>query len=326
MTLRKAALTLAFASALSAPAAPAAAEGARFALIVQGASGEEQYAKLHRQWATDLATVLRDRFRYGAANVIVLAEQPLTGETRSTAESVRAALARLAKTVTAGDQLLVFFIGHGTGDGDDAKFNLIGPDLTIADWKALLDPIPGQSVVVDTTSSSFPFLGGLAAKDRIVITATSSSSQRFHTTFPDAFLRALSSADTDLDKNNRLSLLEVFTQASRLVKQHYDQKGTMATEVAVFDDDGDGKGRNATVEGPDGRVAGLTYIDPPPVIATSDLELQTLLARQQALTEQIDSLRRRQATIPEAEFTRQLEALVLELAVVSRDVRAKGAK
>ena len=73
-------------------------------------------------------------------------------------------------------------------------------------------------------------------------------------------------------------------------------------------------------------MAGLTYIDPPPVIATTDPELQKLLARRQALTEQIDALRRRQATMPEAEFTRQLEALIVELATVSRDVRAKGAK
>jgi hypothetical protein len=303
-----------------------AAQGARYALIIQGASGEEQYAKLHRQWTNDLTSVLRDKFRYGAANVIVLAEQPVDGETRSTAENVRTAAARLAKTLTAADQLVVFFIGHGSSEGPDAKFNLIGPDLAVADWKALLDPLPGKVIVVDTTSASFPFLGGLAAKERIVITATNSASQRFHTVFPDAFLKSLASTDTDLDKNNRLSFLEVFTQASRLVKQHYEQKGTMATEVAVFDDDGDGKGRIAGADGSDGRLAGLTYIDSPPVIATTDPELQKLLARQQALTDQVDDLRRRQGSIPEADFTRQLEALILDLAEVSREVRKRTAQ
>jgi hypothetical protein len=295
----------------------------RHALIVQGASGEEQYAKLHRQWATDLATALRERFRYPASNIVTLAEQPIAGETRSTAENVRAAVGRLAKSLAPADQLTVFFIGHGTGDGADAKFNLIGPDLTIAEWKALLDQLQGTLIVVDTTSGSFPFLAGLAAKDRIVITATNSPSQRYHTQFPDAFLQALSSTDTDLDKNNRLSYLEIFAQATRLVKQHYEQKGTMATEVAVFDDNGDGKGQMAASDGGDGRLAGLTYLDPPPVIATSDPELQKLLARQQVLTDQIDDLRRRQGAMPAAEFTKQLEALLVELAEVSRDVRRR---
>ena len=302
----------------------AAAEEARFALIVQGASGEEQYAVLHRKWATDLATLLRERFRYPASNVIVLAEQPAASEMRSTAENVRAAVARLAKAMTAADQLVVVFIGHGTGDGADAKFNLIGPDLTVADWNGLLKPIPGRLAVVDTTSASFPFMAGLAAEGRVIVTATSSYSQRFHTTFPDAFLTSLTAPEADLDKNGRLSIFEAFTHASRLVKQHYEQKGTMATEVAVIDDNGDGKGRVAAAEGTDGTLASLTYLDPPPVIAASDPELQKLMLRQQALTEQVDDLRRRRASMSEAEFTRQLEALLLDLAEVSRDVRRRS--
>jgi hypothetical protein len=65
---------------LCALAAPArAAEGARFALLVQGASGEEQYAILHRRWLDSLATVLADRFKYDAAHLIVLSEQPRRG-------------------------------------------------------------------------------------------------------------------------------------------------------------------------------------------------------------------------------------------------------
>jgi hypothetical protein len=318
--LMVAALAFVVASATAAGQVP---QGSRYALIIQGASGEEQYAKLHRQWATDLGATLRDRFRYGAANVVTIAEQPLAGETRSSADNVKAAVARLAKALTPSDQLMVFFIGHGTTTGGDAKFNLIGPDLTIAEWKALFDQIPAKLVVVDTTSGSFPFLAGLAAKDRIVITATNSPSQQFHTQFPDAFLQALGSTDTDLDKNNRLSVLEIFTQATRIVKQFYEQKGTMATETAVFDDNGDGKGQMAASDGGDGRLAGLTYLDPPAAITTKDPELQKLIARQQALSDQVDELRRKQPLMPAAEFSKQLEALLVELAEVSRDVRRR---
>lgn len=40
----------------------------------------------------------------------------------------------------------------------------------------------------------------------------------------------------------------------------------MATQVAVLDDNGDGKGRVAASEGTDGTLASLTYLDPPAVI------------------------------------------------------------
>jgi hypothetical protein len=313
---------------LCALAAPArAAEGARFALLVQGASGEEQYAILHRRWLDSLATVLADRFKYDAAHLIVLSEQPKAGELKSTSENVRATLARLAKTLTPADQLVIVFIGHGGGEGADAKFNLVGPDLTVQDWNTLLKPIPGRLAVVDTTSASFPYLAGLAAKDRIVITATSSYGQRFHTQFPDGFVQALSSPEADLDKNGRVSLQEAFVFASRSVKQYYERKGTMATESAVLDDTGAGTGKDATaIASADVGLAGLTYLEGVSTPTSSDPETQRLLARQQALTEQLDDLRRRKASMAADQYDKQFEALMLELATVSRDVREKTAK
>jgi hypothetical protein len=301
-----------------------AQEGTRHALLIQGASGEEQYAKQHRAWLDSLAGVLRDRFGYEASAVTVIAEQPRAGETRATAENVRAALAGLAKTLTPSDQLLVVFIGHGTVQGQDAKFNLIGPDLSVSDWSALLKPVRATLAVVDTTSGSFPYLAGLAAPGRVIVTATNSYAQQFHTVFPDAFVRALTEADADQDKNSRISLLEAFTYASRLVREHYEQKGTMATETAVIDDTGAGEGRLATAEAPSNSVAALLYLDAPKVATSADPELQKLLTRQQALTDRVDDLRRRRASMSEEEFTRQFEALLAELAEVSRDVRRRS--
>lgn len=302
---------------------PAAAEGGRYAVIVQGASGDPQYATLHRGWVDALAKVLRDHIKLDPANVIVLAEQPGPSELRGTADNVRAVFARLAKETKAEDLVFVMLIGHGSGDGAAAKFNLVGPDLTAEEWSAALKPLAARAVVVDSTSSSFPFLAGLAAPNRIVITATNSFAQRYHTVFPDAFIRALSSPDADADKNGRISLLEAFTHASRLVAQRYEQEGTMATERAVLDDNGDGKGRDATAAGPDGAIAGLTYLDVVTVPKVADPEVQQLLLRQQTLTEQVDELRRRKATMAEADFDQQFEKLIIELSLVSREVRRR---
>lgn len=304
--------------------ARAAAEGARFAIIVQGASGEDQYATLHRGWVDAMATVLRDRFKLDAAHLTLLVEQPKAGEERSTAESVKTAIARVAKQTKPDDLLFVMLIGHGAGDGADAKFNLIGPDLSIAEWNDLLKPVTARIVFVDATSSSFAFLKGLAAPGRVVITATNSYAQRYHTVFADAFIKAVTAPAADTDKNGRISLLEAFVYASRLVAQHFEQNGTLATEHAVLNDTGDGTPRDAGAPSPDGALAAFTYLDAVEVPKSADPEVQQMMQRQQALTEQVDDLRRRRPTMSAEEFDRQFEKLIIDLSLVSRDVRRRS--
>lgn len=306
--------------------APAVAEAqpARYAVVVQGASGEESYAAQHRGWVDRLVTVLRDRFGFDAAHLTVLAEKPKSGELPATSENVKTVLGRLATQAKATDFVFVMLIGHGSGDGAEAKFNLVGPDLTVADWSGLLKPVQAHVAVVNATSVSFPFLKGLSAPDRVVITATSSSGQRYATVFASGFIDALTAEVADSDKNGRISLLEAFTYASRQTAQHYEQSGKLATEHSVLDDTGDGVGRDAAGTGPDGVVAGVTYLDTVTLPKSSDPEMQQLLLRQQSLTEQIDDLRRRRLSMPTDVFDREFEKLMIELAVVSRDVRRKG--
>jgi hypothetical protein len=305
---------------------PAFADGKRYAVIVQGASGDPQYATLHRGWVDSLAALLKSQFKIDGPALSVLVETPKDGELRSTAESVRSVFAQLAKETKADDLVFVMLIGHGSGDAAAAKFNLIGPDMTAEEWSALLKPVPARIAFVDSTSSSFPFLAGLAGPNRIVITATSTYGQKYHTVFPDAFIRAMTAPEADADKNGRISFMEAFTHASRLVAQHYEQNGTMSTERASIDDTGDGKGRDANTTGEDGNVAAFTYLAVPSVPTVSDPEVQQLLVRQQSLTEQVDDLRRRKATMSVDDFDREFEKLIVDLALVSRDIRRKTGK
>ena len=318
-------LALLMVAALLAPgtAVPAAAEGQKFAVIVQGASGEPQYAKLHRAWVDGLANVLRERMRIDPARITILAEHPGGKELPGNAASVRTVLGQLATTTKPDDLVFIMLIGHGSGQDDAAKFNLVGPDLTAAEWAGLLKPIPASTVIIDSTASSFPFLSGLSAPNRVVITATSTYAQRYHTIFPDAFIRALAATDSDADANGRVSIMEAFTYAARLVTQHYERDGRMATETPMLDDTGDGKGINAGAKGDDGTVAGVTYLDVAATPTSSDPEVQKLLIQQQTLMEQVDDLRRRRQSMSEADFDREFEKLIIELALVSRDVRRK---
>jgi len=304
----------------------ATAQGTRFAVIVQGASGDPDYATQHRSWVDGLAKILLDRFGFDADRIYVLAEEPKAGETRGTAENVRAVLGRLAKEATAQDFVFVMLIGHGSTDGASAKFNLVGPDLTMEEWKVLLDPVAARMAIVNSTSSSFPFLAGLSGKNRVVITATNSAAQRYHTMFSDAFIRSLTAPEADADKNGRISLLEAFDNAARLVALYYEQSDHLSTETALIDDNGDGKGRAANATGDDGSVAGLTYLDVVAAPRSSDPEVQALLLKQQGLVEQIDDLRRRRSSLSPEEFDREFERLIVDLALVSRDVRARTIK
>lgn len=323
MALRILAVAALTAASLFAVPRAARADGAHFALVIEGTSGEEQYAVLHRQWLNGLVAILRDKDKYDAAHLIVLAETPGKDEEKATADAVKAAFARLATAVGPADQLVVVLIGHGSGAGPDAKFNLVGPDLSIAEWADLVKPVRGRVAFIDTTSSSFPYLAGLSAPGRVVITATNAYAQVYHTVFMEKFLQAFSSDTADLDKNGRISLLEAFTFASRAVKEQYDHDGIMATEVALLDDTGGGKGRMATATGPDGNVASVTYLDTPAVATSTDPALQQLLTRQRELNDQLDALKLKQTSMPADEYAKALEQLLTDLATVSRDIRQK---
>ena len=77
-----------------------------------------------------------------------------------------------------------------------------------------------------------------------MITATHSAAEMRHSV-SRVFREGYSKASTDLDKNGRTSILEVFSAVSMAVKQHYEQRGQLATEHALIDDNGDGVGRES---------------------------------------------------------------------------------
>jgi len=300
-----------------------AAAGERYAVLISGVSGEEKYAAQQQKWRAELAAFLTTGFAFSDANVVNLDELS-GGSSRATAANVRRLFGDLRRRLTRDDMLMVVLIGHGTYDGTDAKFNLVGPDLNAADWKALLDGLPGRLVVVNTTASSFPFLEELSRDGRVVITATDSAAQRFATVFPEYFTRALADRSSDLDKNGRVSVWEAFTAASAGVKRHYEQRGSLSTERPVLDDNGDGQGREADTPGEDGAVARTIYLDPDPGTATGDAELAALERQRLALEQQLEALKVRRTSMSEAEYQAELEKILVELAKIAQDIRRRS--
>ena len=292
-------------------------------MLISGVSGEEKYAAQQQKWRSELAAFLTTGFAFSDANVVML-DETSDGSTRATAANVRRLFADLRRRLTRDDTLMLVLLGHGTWDGTDARFNLVGPDVTATEWKAMLDGLPGRLVVVNTTASSFPFLEELSHAGRIVITATDSPAQRFATVFPEYFTRALADRSSDLDKNGRVSVWEAFAAASAGVKRHYEQRGQLSTERPVLDDDGDGQGREADTPGEDGAVARTVYLDPEPGAASGDATLAALERQRLALERQLDELRARKAAMSDEQYQADLERILIELARIAQEIRRRS--
>ncbi|MGD2069221.1 MAG: hypothetical protein PVI57_11155, partial [Gemmatimonadota bacterium] len=215
-------------------------------VLVTGLGGDPAYTETFHDWAST--------FRRGALEAGVrperiawFAEDPdrapdaITG--RSTLENLEAHLERLASAAGRDDRVLLVLIGHGTSRNEEARFNLPGPDLTGAALADLLGAFGTRTVaVVNTAPSSGPWIQALAGPDRIVVTATKTARERNETQFGGFFARAFRGQEADLDKDERVSLLEAFRFTAREVERHYEEQGLLLTEHAVLEDDGDGRG------------------------------------------------------------------------------------
>jgi hypothetical protein len=284
---------------------PAAAEN--YALVVSGASAGEPYAAKYSTWRQSFVSTLRTKFGYPDDHVIVLAEDASSGVRKATLEGVRKAILDLRSRLTADDQLVVLLIGHGTiADGprgplgDDARFNLVGPDLKASEWGDLLKPLAARVIFVDTTAASFPFLRHLSAPGRIVITATDSTAQEFETVFGEFFVRAFEDPVADADKNGRVSVFEAFTYAGAAARNWYEQRGQLPTERPMIDGD---------------QLARTIFLQPTALPSDAG---SAIARRQHELEAQIENLKRNRASMPPAAYDAELERLLIEVARVSR--------
>ena len=307
---------------LSVPGPAAAQE--RYALLVSGASGGPKYAETYERWRVAVVASLRSQPGFLDDHLIVLAETPGPGVGRASREGVRQAFADLRPKMTNDTVLFVILFGHGSFDGIDAKFNLVGPDLEVSEWAELLETLAGRVVLVNTTGSSFPFLERLSARGRVIITATDSAAQRFDTVFPQFFVQALDEPSSDLDKSGQVSIWEAFLFASYQVHQWYEQRGQLSTERPILDDTGDGLGKEAGQPGPDGLLADSLFlsagIEHPELM--SDPALVPLVERRIALETEVENLRLRKTDMSPESYLEELERLLIELARVSREIRS----
>ena len=298
-----------------------------FLLIVVGLAGDPEHGELFQKWGSALAEasekvgVTRDRLVY-------LGEPKdegthVTG--RATREEIGKALTGFATAAAPDDVVYVVLVGHGSYDGRTARFNLPGPDMTAAEFNALLSKLQARNVVfVNTSSSSGPFVEKLSAPGHTIITATRSGAERYTTLFGGYFVEAFSSEAADADKNKRTSVLEAFQYAKSEVTRAYEREGLLVTEHALLDDNGDKKGsQDPTPTGADGKLAAALSLgsaaDAAPL--PDDPKVRALYLERRDLERRVEALRLLKDSLPPERYTRELERLVTDLALKTRRIR-----
>ena len=283
--------------------------------IIQGAPGEEAYEKKFQRWS--------DNF----FNSCVYAERPVRRIHKpekgvSPKDQIRNWLKLLEDTPK--NPIWIFMIGHGTFDGKSAKFNLHGSDISAEDLKTWLKPHKDRTVlIINTASSSAPFLTKLSASNHVILTATRSGSEYNSTQLANFLSANIINPDADLDQDGQTSLLEAWLHSTRELADHYKQDGRIQTEHSILDDNADGKGTQPKAfigilpketsedsKPPDGFRAHQFHLRP------SDFEKSLTIKQKKsrdALELEIFKLRQKKSVLTEDEYYQELEVLLRKL-------------
>jgi len=294
-------------------------------IIVVGAAGQEEFGKSFSEWAA-----LWDKAG-GQAGAKIITIGLKTIEGTSDYERLRQTLEAEGKESV--NELWLVLIGHGTFDGKEAKFNLSGPDVSATELAGWLQAFHRPVAVINTSSSSSPFINKLSADGRVVITATRSGHEQNFARFGRYLSEAITDPQADLDKDGQTSLLEAFLFASRRMGEFYQLEGRLATEHPLLDDNGDGlgtpadwfRGIRAVKKAKDGAsLDGLRAHQFHLLRNDSERSLPaSVRAKRDELELGIGKLRESKSEMEEDEYYRRLETLLLEMAHLYESVPAR---
>lgn len=224
--------------------------------------------------------------------------------------------------------------GHGSGQGRVPRFALAGEDLGADELKQMLAPVKRPVVLVLGFSCSGAFVKGLAAKDRIIISATRSGTEENWTRFGEFFSQAIQDPAADADGDAQVSVFEAWRFACIAVDSFYRERGRLSTEHSVLEDTGAGNafGREAFDEDgqllkkteagavPPGARAQEMFLVKSPIESAMSAEER---ARRADLESELRSLRARKGELAPEAYQASAEAVFLTLERLYEGVRKR---
>ena len=287
---------------------------ATYYVIVAGLGGEPDYEQRFRSAAQDLDRIFKSG---GSGNHVYT----LTGA-QSTAAQMKETLNAVARDAKGDDDFALILIGHGTFDGVEYKFNLVGPDMTASDIASMCDRIAARrQLIVDTSSASGGAVQVLERPGRAVIAATKSGTEKNATVFARYWVEALQDPSVDTDKSESVSAMEVFSYATQKTAAFYDSQKRLATEHAVFNDTGRGDPVRQAGEGQGVLLSNFTLLRLGGNTSTvNDPARRALLQKKEDLEQRIDTLKYQKAAMDPADYKKQLTDALVELAKVQQEL------
>ncbi len=287
-------------------------------IVVVGAPGNSQYGSQFKEWAD----LWQKACNKGQAKYILIG----LSLTEGTPDYMKLKETLNIESKQDSAFLWLVLIGHGTFDGRTAKFNLRGPDISAKELAVWLKPFSRPVAVINTASSSAPFLNSLSAPQRVVITATKSGFEQNFARFGKYLAYSIADPKADLDKDGQTSLLEAFLTASNRVDEFYSAAGRLITEHALLDDNGDGLGTRADwfrgirpVKQAEENTPLDGYRAHQFCLVHSENEMKiapTLRTKRDQLELEVMKLRDSKETLSEDEYFSKLEALLFDIAKI----------
>ena len=314
---------------LIAPRLPLSGQSATHLIIISGLGGEKKYSDAFTRISAALADAARTKFGIPESEILWFGEDSVSKvahfKGQSTKVNVERAIGQLASRTGAGDQVVLVLVGHGSGEGEETKISIPGPDLSAHDFSQLLARFSTQKIAfINLTSASGDMLPVLSAPNRVIITATKSAFERNESQFARFFVDALAKDVADTDKDGRVSLLEAFRYAIIETKRVYDNDSRLQTEHAQLED----MGTKAGVDTPDGRtgegvLARRFFLDGAFVsrAGANDPQLAALYKDKFALEDRIDALRTKKTSMTPDAYDDALEELLVQLARKAKSIR-----
>jgi hypothetical protein len=283
-------------------------------VTVAGLGGEPDYDQRFTANAKDLDKLFKASGNGARVYTLTGAE--------ATKAQLTATLTSIAHDAKPGDDFVLMLIGHGSYDGADYKFNLVGPDVTATDLAALCDRIPSRrQLIVNATSASGGSVAALEKPGRGVIAATKTGTEKNATVFARYWVEALQDPTADLDKSDSISAMEAFAYAQRKTAAFYESQKRLATEHPVFEDTGKNEPVREASKTEGTLLANFTVLRIGAAQKqANDPAKQALLAKKEDLEQKIDALKYQKAAMDPADYKQQLTAALVQLAQVQQEL------